>query len=179
MLVSPTVWEDLAKTLLTTNTTWAMTKSMVARLAALGDPGPDDTRAFPEPTQIAAYEPDSLTQHVRAGYRGAYLHELATRIASGELAVEAWRDPALSSLEVYKALKQIKGFGDYAAGAMMRLLGRFDQLGLDSVCRAMYAQRYNAGVAATDREIAAYYEPFGIWRGLVVWLDVMKEDILS
>ena len=37
MLVSPTVWEDLAKTLLTTNTTWAMTKSMVARLAALGD----------------------------------------------------------------------------------------------------------------------------------------------
>src|SRR5215213_197763 len=37
MLVSPTVWEDLAKTLLTTNTTWAMTKSMVARLVTLSD----------------------------------------------------------------------------------------------------------------------------------------------
>src|SRR6185295_8590638 len=28
MLVTPTVWEDLAKTLLTTNTTWSQTKNM-------------------------------------------------------------------------------------------------------------------------------------------------------
>ena len=178
MLVSPTVWEDLAKTLLTTNTTWAMTKSMVARLTSLGDAAPDGLHVFPEAQQIAAFDPETLNQQVRAGYRGAYLHELATRIASGELDVEAWRDPALSSVEVYKALKRLKGFGDYAAGAMMRLLGRFDQLGLDSVCRTMYAQRYNNGAAASDREIAAFYEPFGAWRGLVVWMDVMREDIM-
>src|SRR5262245_30555927 len=30
MLAAPTVWEDLSKTLLTTNTTWNMTKQMVA-----------------------------------------------------------------------------------------------------------------------------------------------------
>jgi 3-methyladenine DNA glycosylase/8-oxoguanine DNA glycosylase len=178
MLVSPTVWEDLAKTLLTTNTTWAMTKGMVHRLVMLGD-AENDLHTFPEPEKIAALDPDRLNQHIRAGYRGAYLHELATRIAGEKLDVEAWRDPALSSVEVYKALKTIKGFGDYAAGAMMRLLGRFDQLGLDSVCRTMYAQRYNGGRAATDREIAAYYEPFGAWRGLVVWLDVMREELLG
>ncbi|MCC6801380.1 MAG: 3-methyladenine DNA glycosylase [Anaerolineae bacterium] len=178
MLVSPSVWEDLAKTLLTTNTTWAMTKGMVSRLATLGD-WLDDTHAFPEPERIAALDPDVLNQHIRAGYRGAYLHALAAQIASGELDAEAWRNPALPSGEVYKALKRIKGFGDYAAGAMMRLLGRFDQLGLDSVCRTMYAGRYNGGRPATDREIAAYYEPFGVWRGLIVWLDVMREDILG
>ena len=43
----------------------------------------------------------------------------------------------------------------------------------------MYAQRYNGGSAASDREIAAYYEPFGVWRGLVVWMDVMREEILT
>jgi 3-methyladenine DNA glycosylase/8-oxoguanine DNA glycosylase len=177
MLRSPTVWEDLAKTLLTTNTTWAMTIGMVTRLAALGDPAPDGGNAFPTPEQIAGIDPDSLNQKVRAGYRGAYLHQLASEIASGQLDVEAWRDPALSSADVYKALKRIKGYGDYAAGAMMRLLGRFDQLGLDSVCRASYAQRYNGGVPASDKEIAVYYAPFGEWRGLVVWLDVMREDI--
>jgi 3-methyladenine DNA glycosylase/8-oxoguanine DNA glycosylase len=179
MLCSPTVWEDLAKTLLTTNTTWAMTIAMSTRLAALGDAAPGGGNVFPTPEQIAAYDADALNAQVRAGYRGAYLHEMATRIASGELDVEAWRDPALSSAEVYKALKRLKGFGDYAAGAMMRLLGRFDQLGLDSVCRATYAQRYNGGNAASDREIAAYYEPFGIWCGLVVWMDVMRESITS
>ncbi len=178
MLVSPTVWEDLAKTLLTTNTTWAMTKSMVGRLVTLGDAS-ENGYTFPESERIAALDPDTLNQHVRAGYRGAYLHQLATDIASGALDVEAWRDPTLASVEVYKALKRIRGFGDYAAGAMMRLLGRFDQLGLDSVCRTMYAGRYNGGQPASDREIAAYYEPFGAWRGLVVWLDVMREDILG
>jgi 3-methyladenine DNA glycosylase/8-oxoguanine DNA glycosylase len=178
MLCSPTVWEDLAKTLLTTNTTWAMTISMVTRLAELGDADEMGAHVFPTPEQIAAMPPDALNAHVRAGYRGAYLHELATRIAGGEVDVEAWRDPALSSAEVYKAIKRLKGFGDYAAGSMMRLLGRFDQLGLDSVCRTMYAKRYNAGNAASDREIAAYYEPFGVWRGLVVWLDVMRDEIV-
>src|SRR5579862_8896039 len=60
MLISPTVWEDLAKTLLTTNTTWAMTIGMVSRLAALGDANADGDRAFPEPEQIAALDPEAL-----------------------------------------------------------------------------------------------------------------------
>jgi 3-methyladenine DNA glycosylase/8-oxoguanine DNA glycosylase len=179
MLTSPTVWEDLAKTLLTTNTTWAMTISMVSRLVTLGDSAPEGGHAFPEPEQIAALDPDSLNAHVRAGYRGAYLYGLATAIASGELEVRDWEDLSTPSSEVYKALKRIKGFGDYAAGAMLRLLGRFDQLGLDSVCRAMYAERYNGGVVASDREIAAYYAPFGDWKGLVVWMDVMRDYILN
>ena len=178
MLVSPTVWEDLAKTLLTTNTTWAMTKSMVARLVTLGDAAPDGgSHVFPEPERIAALDPETLNPHVRAGYRGAYLHELAARIAVRRAGRRSVARPGAAVADVYKALKRIKGFGDYAAGAMMRLLGRFDQLGLDSVCRTMYAQRYNGGSPAADREIAAYYEPFGIWRGLVVWMDVMREEI--
>ena len=45
--------------------------------------------------------------------------------------------------------------------------------------RAMFAQRYNGGAAATDREIAAYYAPFGEWKGLLVWLDVMRDTLLS
>jgi hypothetical protein len=37
LLVSPTVWEDLAKTLLTTNTTWGATVQMCRRLLTLGE----------------------------------------------------------------------------------------------------------------------------------------------
>jgi N-glycosylase/DNA lyase len=179
MLVSPTIWEDLAKTLLTTNTTWAMTISMASRLTTLGDAAPGGEHTFPTPEQVASLDPDAFNTHIRAGYRGAYLHALATALATGQLEVHYWDDPSLPSAEIYAALKHIKGFGDYAAGAMLRLLGRFDQLGLDSVCRAMFAQRYNGGVAATDREIATYYAPFGRWKGLVVWLDVMRDTLFS
>jgi len=179
MLVSPSVFEDLAKTLLTTNTTWNMTKQMVGRLAALGEPYPGGGHSFPTPEQLAGFTPDELNAQVKAGYRGAYLHALAAQIAAGQLEVESWRDPSLSGAELYTRLKTIKGFGDYAAGAMLRLLGRFDELGLDSECRKMFKEQHNGGVVASDKDIAAYYAPFGQWRGLVVWMEVMKEDLLG
>jgi len=121
-----------------------------------------------------------LNAHVRAGYRGDYLHLLATRIAKGELEVESWRDADLPSDEVYKRIKSLKGFGDYAAGNMLRLLGHFDRLATDSACRTVYKDSINKGVAAADdKEIAAYYQPFGQWRGLVQWMDVMEDYLKS
>lgn len=175
MLSSPTVWEDLAKTLLTTNTTWNMTIQMCRRLATLGDVYVGGGHAFPTPERVAAMNPDDLNAHVRAGYRGAYLHLLASRIASGELAVESWRDPAVASPDLYKQIKGLKGFGDYAAGSMLKLLGHYDRLATDTACRAVYREGINGGIpAADDKEIAAYYEPYGRWRGLVQWMDVME-----
>jgi 3-methyladenine DNA glycosylase/8-oxoguanine DNA glycosylase len=179
MLASATVWEDLAKTLMTTNTTWRMTIGMVTRLTELGTAAPDGGCAFPTPAQIAALTPEALNAHVRAGYRGAYLHELATRMVDGTFDAEALRDPSLTSAEVYKRLIALKGFGAYAAGAMMRLLGRFDELGLDSECRAAFVRLYNDGQPATDKQIAAHYQRFGRWRGLVVWMDVMKSYLVE
>jgi 3-methyladenine DNA glycosylase/8-oxoguanine DNA glycosylase len=175
MLSAPTVWEDLAKTLLTTNTTWRMTVQMVTRLNSLGDSDAHGGQAFPTPERIAALTPESLDQHIRAGYRSPYLHQLATRIATGDLEVESWRDAALPTAEVHARITALKGFGDYAAGNMLRLLGHFDRLATDSVCRAVYRDQINDGVeAAHDKEIAAYYERFGGWRGLVQWMDVME-----
>lgn len=179
MLAAPTVWEDLAKTLMTTNTTWNMTKQMVSRLASLGDISPDGLRAFPTPERIAAMSLDTLSEQVRAGYRNAYLHELATHIAEGRLDVESWRPAGLTADEMYKRITSLKGFGPYAAGSLLKLLGHHDRLATDTECRAVYKSRYNNGQPATDKEIAAYYQPFGAWRGLVQWMDVMKEDLLS
>ena len=179
MLAAPTVWEDLSKTLMTTNTTWHMTKQMVRRLAELGDVYADDWRAFPTAERIAAMRFDDLAEHVRAGYRNAYLHELATSIAEGRVNVESWRGAEMTADEMYKQLTALKGFGPYAEGSMLKLLGYFGRLATDTECRAVYKARYNHGAAATDKEIAAYYERFGDWCGLVQWMDVMKEDLLS
>jgi 3-methyladenine DNA glycosylase/8-oxoguanine DNA glycosylase len=174
MLASPTVWEDLVKTLFTTNTVWGATKNMCKRLVELGDLYPRGGYAFPTPQRIAAMNPDDLNAHVRAGYRSGYLHLLATRIASGEVEVESWCDPDMPSDELYKRIRGLKGFGDYAAGNLLRLLGHFDRLATDTVCREVYKNQINNGVpASSDKEIAAYYEQFGKWRGLAQWMDVM------
>jgi 3-methyladenine DNA glycosylase/8-oxoguanine DNA glycosylase len=176
LLRSPTVWEDLAKVLMTTNTTWGGTKGMVRRITALGEPygdGAAGLHAFPSPERVAELAPEALGEAIRAGYRSAYLHDLATGIAEGRLDVEAWAEPGLPAAELLARLRSLKGFGPYAAGTVLKLLGGFDQLALDTAARGTFAARYRSGAPATDREIAAHYEPYGEWRGLVLWMDVL------
>lgn len=174
ILVSSTVWEDMAKTLLTTNTTWAQTIAMCGRLCELGDPYPGGGCAFPSAGRIAALAVDDFAARIRAGYRAPYLHALARQIAAGDLDTEAWYSAAMSSADLYKAIKLLKGFGDYATGTMLRLLGHFDQVAIDSECRAAY-KRITGSDTADVKAIKGYYEPFGQWRGLIAWMDVMRE----
>lgn len=176
LLRCPTVWEDLAKTLLTTNTTWGGTRKMVERLTALGEPhGDGEHHAFPEPERIAALAADELDAHLRAGYRSPYLHALAADIAAGDLDVESWADPELGSRELYERVTALQGFGPYAAGNVLKLLGHYDELALDSSARAMFARQFRDGEKAADEEIEAHYAPYGQWRGLVLWMDMIRE----
>jgi len=174
ILIAPTVWEDLAKVLFTTNTSWAQTIQMSARLCSLGKPHLTipDTHAFPTAQTIAEMDFDNLSEHLRAGYRTAYLHELALQIADGSVDVESWRN--LNGDDLYKAVKSLKGFGDYAAGTMVRMLGHFDKLAIDSACREMYATLHNNGDKGTDKDIKAHYARYGNWKGLMMWMDIMR-----
>jgi hypothetical protein len=76
-------------------------------------------------------------------------------------------------------VKALKGFGDYAAGSILKLLGHFDRLATDTECRAVYIDINDGVPAQNDAEIAAYYEPFGQWRGLFQWMDVMRGTLDS
>ena len=186
-LKCPTVWEDAVKTLLTTNTTWAMTIQMVTRVAELGSragEGEDERIAFPTPQQLAELGEEALAAAVRAGYRNAYLYELATRITSGELDLEAWladdADDADQNADraLYKRLRSLKGFGDYAVSSLMRIYGRFGYLSIDTVARACYKALYPAAneldAAALDATIRAHYATHGRWQALLQWVDVIK-----
>ena len=170
MLKSPTVWEDLVKTLLTTNVNWKNTISMVSRLVTNYD------HTFPTPQQIAMADPVQLNATIRAGYRITSLMKLAQAIDSGNLEVEAWRTTRMTSAEQFRLIRQLHGFGDYATGAMMRLLGYHDYLGLDSVCRSAFSVLHHGGQPTDDKTIEGFYEPFGKWRGLVLWMDVLSTD---
>ena len=174
ILACPSLWEDLAKVLLTTNCSWSQTINMAGQLCRLGTPHPTiaDCHAFPTPQRIAAMHFDELADGVRAGYRRAYLHQLAQQIASGEVNLDHWL--ALDSDSLYKAVKSLKGFGDYAAGTVVRMIGHFDKIAIDTACHAMFAERHNGGVKGSEQDIKAHYARFGRWRGLVMWMDIMR-----
>src|SRR5215813_5125477 len=180
LLRSPTVFEDLVKMICTTNCSWALTEKMVTGLVQeLGRKGSDGRRTFPSPEAMALMPVSFFEKEVRAGYRAPYLKELADRVASGELNVEEWLTTSVPTIELVKQIKRVKGAGDYAAENLLRLLGRYDGLALDSWTRAKFFRVRNNGRKASDKKIARYYSEFGEWRGLVLWCDVTRDWLIG
>ena len=178
LLRSPTVFEDLVKMICTTNCSWALTQKMVTGLVEnLGRESSNGDRTFPSPEAMALMPLKFYVNEVRAGYRSEYLKLLADRVASGELDVEAWLTSPLSTAELMKEMRGVKGVGPYAAENLLKLLGRYDGLALDSWTRAKFFSVRNNGRKTTDKKIARYYSRFKEWRGLALWCDMTRDWI--
>ena len=178
LLRSPTVFEDLVKTICTTNCSWGLTVKMVSGMVdAIGVESTDGRRGFPAPEALASQNESFFRDEVRSGYRAPYLRELAERVASGELDVEAWLTSELPTSELKREMKRVKGVGDYAAENLLKLVGRYEGLALDSWVRTKFARTHNKGRAADDKKIEKYYSRFGQWRGLALWCDMTRDWI--
>ncbi|MDQ2975622.1 MAG: Fe-S cluster assembly protein HesB [Acidobacteriota bacterium] len=176
MLRSPTVFEDLVKMICTTNCSWALTEKMVTGLVeSLGRESNDGRRTFPTPEAMALMPLKFYVNEVRAGYRAAYLKALADRVASGELKVESWLSSPLATADLIKEMREVKGVGPYAAENLLKLIGRYDGLALDSWTRAKFYAVRNNGHKASDKKIARYYSRFKEWRGLALWCDLTRD----
>ena len=176
MLRSPTVFEDLVKMICTTNCSWSLTEKMTAGLVDnLGRSGKDGLRTFPSPQAMALIPIKFFTNEVRAGYRAPYLKELADRVASEELDVESWLHNPMSTSDLIKEMRKVKGVGPYAAENLLKLVGRYDGLALDSWTRAKFFKVRNNGRKTTDKKIARYYSRFNEWQGLALWCDMTRD----
>jgi N-glycosylase/DNA lyase len=178
MLRSQTVFEDVVKTICTTNCAWSGTVRMTGALVAeLGERAVgSERRAFPTPVAMAAADETFYRDVARAGYRGAYLRRLAADVAEGRLDLEELGDASPEELpdeEVELRLLALPGVGPYAAAHVMMLLGRHSRLVLDSWTRPTYA-KLNGGEPVADTEIVRRFERYGRWAGLAFWLVLTK-----
>lgn len=171
---SPVLFEDLIKLLFTTNCTWANTVSMVRRTCeALGRRGPAGVPGFPSAATCARQPESFWRDEVRAGYRAGHCQTIAEGFASGRLSAEQFDDPDLPTAELRRRLLALPGFGPYAAGQALRLLGRFDDLAIDAWVRKQ-ANELHGLARDDDRALALRYVEFGRFAGLALWMDVTK-----
>jgi 3-methyladenine DNA glycosylase/8-oxoguanine DNA glycosylase len=176
MLRAPTLFEDIVKMICTTNCTWTLTRQMVSRLVhELGPSMSNGLHAFPDAPAIAASSERFLRSRCSLGYRAPYVLALARSIASGQRDIEQLRSSPLPSDDLYNSLRSLKGVGPYAAGNILRLLGRYDYLGLDSWTRAQYAALHHQGRRVKDSTIERAYAAYGSWRGLFFWLEMTRD----
>ena len=185
VLRSPTLFEDVVKTIFTTNTLWAATKNMTRKLVeefgahlhlrqvqvstTATPPRSEDHRAFPTPQAIAASDPDYIKEKIRVGYRAPAIHDLAVRVASGQYDLEALKHSSLPTLELRKELLTIKGVGPYAAANLLMLLGRSDFIPVDSWALMLVSHEWHKGKPVTAREVEKRFAKWGEYKGLAFW----------
>jgi len=175
LLRSPTVFEDVVKMICTTNCSWSLTETMVGNLTRLlGKSFGNGYYSFPTPESIAGTTDAFLRKNIRSGYRSPYLLQFATAVADGKLDVEGWRSTSLPTDQLYEQLKTVNGMGDYAAGNVLKLLGRYDYLGLDSWVRGRFYELHTRGRKVKDSTIERHYAPLGKWKGLFFWLEMTR-----
>jgi 3-methyladenine DNA glycosylase/8-oxoguanine DNA glycosylase len=183
MLQSPTVFEDVVKTICTTNCAWSATRRMVDSLVthlgetASGGDGPL-SNAFPTPAAMASQDEAFYRDVVRAGYRGAYLLALARSVAQGDLDLEALQTATPQELPdeaLEERLLGLPGVGPYAAAHIMMTLGRDSRLILDSWTRPTYARLTGRTKPVADRTIHRRFKGYGDHAGLAFWLFLTRD----
>lgn len=170
LMRSPTLFEDVIKTVTSCNVTWPSTVTMNRRLCeVVGRAG-----AFPTPRRLARTRPATLRARCRTGYRDQRIVELAGLFASGEIEPEWFEDPATPDDDIWNRLLDLPGIGPYAAANIMQLLGRYHRLPLDT--ESLRHGKTVLGITGSDRAIMkalhAHYAPFGRHAFRSYWFEL-------
>ena len=177
-----TAFEDVLRTILTTNCSWSMTVRMtqllVGCLGAEARPGlePHEGKAFPSPQSVSQLTESELKEAIRVGYRAGRIAQLARLVVSGELDLErlAQSGPGqVSDQDLMRRLQDLPGVGPYAAAHIGLLIGRPSRVILDSWTRPKYA-RITGRKHVTDAEIRKSVNRYGPDAGLALWLILTR-----
>lgn len=170
LMRSPTLFEDIVKTVTSCNVAWPSTIIMNRKLCEAFNP------AFPSARQLARKRPATLRARCSVGYRDTRLVELARLFASGELKAEWFEDPGTPDGALHEALLELPGVGPYAAANIMQLLGRYSRLPLDteSVRHGRTILGFKGTSGQVSRRVEAHFEPFGEHKFRSYWFEMWE-----
>ncbi len=169
---SPTLFEDIVKTITGCNVTWTNTIRMNKLLCEkIGTRG-----AFPTAKQIAAVTPARLKAECKVGYRAERIVRLARDIVDGKLDMDWFERPGHGSQEVYQALLQIYGLGPFAAANVCMLLGHYDRLAIDTETYRHFTQTFGVkrpkDPSKLHTRIEKHYAQYEPYQFLAYWFEL-------
>lgn len=173
LLRAPTLWEDAAKTLFTTNCTWALTKKMceAACSETFSKKAPSGAYPFPPPQKFTEHSVEELKSLMPIGYRAEYMVGLA-KLFSKNPSLDNIETNGFSYKEAYYHVKKIRGFGDYAIFHLLVLSGFYEEIPIDTVV-VSYLKK-NHRVRKPKSFIDRKYRKWGKYK----WWGLKLEKIL-
>ncbi|CAH8359745.1 unnamed protein product [Eruca vesicaria subsp. sativa] len=142
---SPSLFEDMVKSILLCNTTWERTLGMASNLCMLQSKLADrtvrpssqtkkrkrvlketkksskkETRGnFPSAKELASLDKKLINEHCKLGYRANWIVQLAKKVESGELNLEEMERGAMKAEQVSEKLIKLSGFGAFATATVL------------------------------------------------------------
>jgi len=173
LLKSPTLWEDAAKTLFTTNCTWALTTQMCSAICSetFSSPTPAGMFPFPGPETIARFPAERIRELMPIGYRAPYLTELA-HLFVDDPTLQGIESKALDYKAADKLVRAIKGFGNYATAHLLILSGYYDEVPVDTVVTAYLKEKHR--VRKPHAFINRTYKKWGKYK----WWGLKLESLM-
>ena len=175
MLRSPTVYEDVVKTICTTNCAWSATVRMVTALVSkLGLEAPDGRRAFPDSRGDGEAQRRRSTRTSSA--RATAAPTCARSRPTSPRGASTWRHSTTRSCPTKRwprGCSPSPAAGRTRPPHMMMLLGRYSRLILDSWTRPKYARLRRR--KATDAAIERRFRRYGPYAGLAFWLYLTRD----
>lgn len=179
MFRSPTLFEDMVKTITSCNVTWRNTIAMNKRMVEhVGHGG------FPTPTQLADFGEQRLKETCRVGYRADRIIRLARSVADGELDLSWFEDSHRTSDELDAAFRGLHGIGPYAAANLCHLVGRYDKLPIDTETYRHFCLHYKikrpkgddaAGLKRLHHKIETHYAQYAPYQFLAYWFELWED----
>ena len=191
LLCGSTLFEDVVKIILTTNTMWKQTMRMCELLVEkCGRRTPLGFAAFPEPADVARFSAAELQEECRLGYRAKSIHAVAALFRHPESAQRdegsqnarylPFGDPSASSRlrmttpELFAYYRKLPGIGPYGAAHLLAMDGRHDFIAVDTEFRRFVRERYHRGRNVSERTMLRHYAKWGRWKYLGYWSELWE-----
>ncbi|XP_048135976.1 uncharacterized protein LOC115726795 [Rhodamnia argentea] len=200
---SPSLFEDVVKSILLCNCQWKRTLEMAQALCALqlelstrGSKGkkrrrekdgalpiPAETEGkevdlgnFPSPKELANLEADYLQTECNLGYRSKYIVKLAREIEEGKRKIDEY-EGVQDAASCRILIQRISGVGPFVRASILMCLGFYDEVPWDSetikLLKHVHA-RERCTKKTIKRDLKEIYDKYAPFQCLAYWLDLLE-----
>jgi 3-methyladenine DNA glycosylase/8-oxoguanine DNA glycosylase len=145
LLRSPSIFEDIIKTICTTNCGWSNTVSMVSNLCKL------EEGCFPTPMTIVKTGVKELKEFCRVGYRAEAIYELSKAVCDKNFDPDSLLKE--KNIETVKnTLMSFNGIGEYSSNHILVLIGHYSDIPVDSEVTSYIGEKYFSGRKVSEKK---------------------------
>ncbi|TKY53817.1 hypothetical protein E2542_SST25360 [Spatholobus suberectus] len=199
---SPSLFEDVVKSILLCNCTWGRTLDMAKSLCELQlqlssrpqsnrkeqrktkrKRGQDNATSktfhglgnFPNSKELAKFSEIDLQKHCNVGYRAGYIIKLAQRVEKGTLVLEKLENECdlCSYKGVHRKLSKLKGFGPFVIATILMCLGCYQKVPTDSET-IRHLKQVHGMSSCNSRTIEEIYKKYAPFQCIAYWFELLQ-----